>query len=143
MDRYINSASFNMIHLCINEYTQYSIKGEAYNNTIPNKIEFNDIQDLFLELDKIFDTNGNPFSSEEKRSFRKEDLNEMIYHHKPSVLNDYRDFLDMKGKVGSIDIIVKTRLLSNWQGIIFYEDQQETFKDVVELIEKVTILLKL
>ncbi|MEG0275639.1 MAG: hypothetical protein RR630_01275 [Coprobacillus sp.] len=143
MDRYINSASFNMVHLCVNEYNGYTLKGVAYNNTIKDKIEFNDIKDLILKLDKMFDVNGNPFSSEEKRSFKKESMKEIVYQNKPAIVNNYCDFLEIDGKLGSIDIIVKTRLFSNWQGIIFYEDQQESFKDVVDLIEKVVFFLKL
>ncbi|MEG0366765.1 MAG: hypothetical protein RR585_08005, partial [Coprobacillus sp.] len=79
MDKYINSASFAMIHLCIHEYNGYKMQGEAYNNTIEDKIMFNDIKDLFLEFDKLFDKNGNPFSAEEKRSFKKAETTEIDY----------------------------------------------------------------
>ncbi|MEG0365256.1 MAG: hypothetical protein RR585_00365 [Coprobacillus sp.] len=143
MDRYIKSSAFNMIHLCIDEYTEYSMKGRAYNNTIKEVVEFNDIQELFLKLDDIFDKNGNPFSSEEKRSFKKEITKETVYQNKPETLKEYHEFLEFDGILGSLDFVVKTRLYSNWQGIIFYNDQQESFNDVVDLIEKISFFLKL
>lgn len=143
MDRYMNSHSFNMVHLCINEYNGYNISGEAYNNTIKNRIVFSDIKDLILKIDMIFDNNGNPISSKEKRSFKEKPSKSHSYQNKPIILNDYKEFLDNNGKLGSIDIIVITRLFSNWQGIIFYNGKQENFSDVVEMIDKVICFLKL
>ena len=69
MDKYIRSMSFNMIHLCIDDYENYKIKGRAYNNTRQEVICFNDIDDIFIQFDRIFDDNGQPQASQSSRSF--------------------------------------------------------------------------
>ena len=38
MLKYAKSIPFNMIHVCIDEYNHFQMKGYAYNNTIESTI---------------------------------------------------------------------------------------------------------
>ncbi len=142
MDRYIRSSSFNMIHLCIDHCNEYQITGRAYNNTMTEVIDFEDIPELILKIDKVFDANGNPISSQEKRSFKKEKIEESLYQNKPHIIRDYFEYSDVKGKVATIDIVVKTRMATNWQGLIFYNDHEETFNGIVDLTNKILSFIR-
>lgn len=131
-----------MVHLCIDHCLDCQIQGRAYNNTIKEEIIFNDIHELVLKVDSIFNTNGNPLSFEEKRSFSKK-INSQVYQHKPILYNDYLDFMNYHGTIATFDIVVLTRMKSSWQGILFYQEQSIEFKDVLELIKIIIELLHL
>ncbi|MBM6930856.1 hypothetical protein H5999_07300 [[Clostridium] spiroforme] len=70
MDKYIRSMPFNMMHLCIDDYIDYQIIGSLY-NTSSEMMKFSDISDIILEMEHIFNRNGNPQSSQLTRSFQK------------------------------------------------------------------------
>lgn len=74
MERYIKSTSHNMIHLCVDKVQDYQIQGVVYNNTLEEPFQFTDIHNLVLNIDKIFDQNGNPQSSQIKRSFQNKSV---------------------------------------------------------------------
>lgn len=142
MDNYINNMPFVMIHLCIDEVDNYQIKGTAYNNTVEEPIVFQDIHDMILKVDKIFDKNGNPQSSRMKRSFQKEEK-ESSYQVNPKTYCEYTDYLDKKGKINTFDILVQSRRHSTWQGSLFYQEQEEKFENILELLKKLATFLSL
>ena len=114
MDKYIRSMSFNMIHLCIDDYENYKIKGRAYNNTRQEVICFNDIDDIFIQFDRIFDDNGQPQASQSSRSFtHPKPLGR--YQFRPETYNDYDEFLNEVGKKATLDLVIKSRKRSTWQ----------------------------
>lgn len=142
MEKYIKSSPHNMIHLCINGVKDYQISGLAYNTTIQDPIQFTDIHDMILSFDKIFDKNGNPQSSHIKRSFQKEEKPSK-YQIKPQMLCEYENYLDKKGSIATFDIIVRSRLQSTWQGIIFYQDEVIVFENMLDFIRKISFLLSI
>lgn len=141
MNRYINSISFNMIRLCIDSYSEYKITGKAYNNTINEEIEFFDINDVILRMERIFDRNGNPLSSQMARSFHKEN-NFFPYQNKPSTLFPYDELTKHHGKIADFDIVVKARRNSTWQGSVFYDDTEYLFTTILDMIKILDTLLK-
>lgn len=141
MDRYIRSMPFNMIHLCIDDYKDYQITGSFYTTSTTSEIQFSDINDIILEMDKIFNKNGNPQSSQITRSFHKQE-NIAVYQNKPQLLCQYEDILIHQGKLLTIDIVVKSRRQSSWQGIIFFQDQEIRFSTILDMIKSITIILE-
>lgn len=140
MERYIRSMPFNMIHLCIDEYKDFHMSGKAYNNTLNQPISFVDIHDMVLSIDEIFNKNGNPQSSQEKRSFQKK-KEFYPYQPRPKMNCPYEDYLSIHGDVATFDIVIKSRRQSSWQGIVYYQDYKEEFENVLELIKKITDFL--
>lgn len=142
MEKYIKSSPYNMIHLCINGVKDFQISGLAYNTTIQDPIQFSDIHDMILSFDKIFDMNGNPQSSHIKRSFQKEEKPSK-FQIKPQTVCNYENYLDKKGSIATLDIIVRSRLQSTWQGIIFYQDEVIVFENLLDFIRKISFLLSI
>lgn len=140
MNGYLKSMPFNMIHLCIDEwYTHQS--GDAYNTTLVEPIYFHDILDFILKMDDVFNKNGNPLSSHLSRSFQKQDVLGLYQNH-PHIVNDYCQYNHLNGKIGTFDIIVKSRRQSSWQGIIYYGKQQKSFHNILELIFQIDSFLR-
>lgn len=134
MIKYTKSIPFNMIHVCIDEYDHFQMKGHAYNNTISSAIEFSDIHEIILRLEEVFNRNGNPLSSHLSRSFSdQEEIGR--YQNKPEVLCDYETFFQYKGKIMDFDIVVKSRRQATWQGSLFFDNQEIEFQDVLEMIK--------
>lgn len=143
MRQYMKSIPHNMIHVCIDSFIDYQIQGRAYNTTLEEPIIFKDITEFVLQLDSIFDRNGNPYAAQSKRTFQKEEEEMRRYTNKPIVLKEYEQFLSYVGAVGTVDLVVKTRGVLNWQGFLFYENQQEPFEDVLQLFKLILKKLQL
>lgn len=133
MLRYIRSMPYNMIHLCVDEQDEYKITGTAYNNTIEFPIQFNDIYDVIIKFDDIFNKNGNPLAYNVLRSFQGNTIVGQ-YQNKPTMICDYEKFSDLKGKITECDIVVKSRRQSNWQGCVFFGDTEFSYSTIMELI---------
>lgn len=140
MDKYIKSMPFNMMHLCIDEYQDYQIKGILYNTSTNSGTEFNDINEVILEMDEIFNRNGNPQSSSIKRSFSKSETS-AVYQNKPIQLCQYEDIMKHQGQLLTMDIVVKSRRQSSWQGIIFYQDDEIVFSTILDMVKYIGTLL--
>ncbi len=141
MQRYINDIPFNMIHLCIDESNEYQIKGRAYNSTIENPLYFEDMNDVFLKFDHIFDKNGNPLAWQSHRSFKQQE-NMTMFCYKPKEVMGYKRLLEYHGKMMTFDIVVKSRMASEWQGILYYQDQAYEYQSIGELIKKIIYALE-
>ena len=139
MDKYIRSMPFNMMHLCIDDYIDYQIIGSLY-NTSSEMMKFSDISDIILEMEHIFNRNGNPQSSQLTRSFQKQEP-AGIYQNKPILKWSYEELLVHQGKLLTLDIVVKSRRQSSWQGIIFYENQEIEFPTILDMIKSITHIL--
>lgn len=140
MERYILSKPYNMIHLCIHQYNEYIIKGVAYNNTVSESIPFHDINNLILQMDFIFDRNGNPQASRQTRSFQS-DSEGYSYQNKPRMCCPYEDLLQYQGDIITLDIIVLSRRQSSWQGKIFYGQKEIDFQSALEMIKFINQLI--
>lgn len=136
MKRYMKSMPYNMIHLCIDRYDGYQISGRAYTPTLDYYIDFADLNELFLKLDHVFDKNGNPVASQSMRSFQKPEKAGK-YQASPKVVKDYMELLGESGKELNVDIVVKSRRKSSWQGILFYQEEGVAFDTILELIHKI------
>lgn len=71
MENYIRGQSHHMLHICVDNYCDCGIKGRIFNDTLKENVLFTDIHHIFLECENLFDRNGNPLSSQQKRSFQK------------------------------------------------------------------------
>lgn len=144
MDRYMRSAPYNMLHICVDVAKEGHIAGRVYNSTIEDCIVFRDVNELFLKVDRLFDRNGNPMPSSLKRSFTpRDETRPHFYQRHPAQVCDYAELLKQKGEVITLDVVVLTRHLSSWQGYLFYEDQTYEFKEVLEIVKIINKLLNL
>lgn len=133
MDRYMRSAPYSMIHVCLDDYSDHLFAGRAYNPTIEDPIVFHDINEFFLKVDELFDRNGNPMSGSVKRTFRGEAKRQNSYQRHPELCCSYESLLQYQGEVLTADLVVTTRHSVTWQGFVFYDHQTYPFKDVLEV----------
>lgn len=140
IETYMRSKPFNMIHLCIDEYKDFIIKGVAYNTTENEKIVFHDIQKLIIKMDQIFDRNGNPQAAREMRTFQSED-EFFSYQNAPHMYTTYEDVIKHRGKIITLDIVVLSRRQSSWQGKVFYDNEELEFKNALQMIKIIVKLL--
>lgn len=140
MDKYIKSMPFNMMHLCIDEYQNYQIRGTLYNTSTASGTEFNDINEVILKMDEIFNRNGNPQSSSIRRSFRNNETT-AVYQNKPILLCQYEDIMKHQGQYFTMDIVVKSRRQSSWQGIIFFQDCEIIFSTILDMVKHIETIL--
>ena len=134
MLKYTKSIPFNMIHVCIDQYDHFQMKGCAYNNTLESPVEFSDIHEIILRFEEVFNKNGNPLSSYSSRSFVKQE-EPGRYQNKPEVLYDYDVIAQHRGKIVDFDIVVQSRRPATWQGVLFFDNKEIVFHDVLEMIK--------
>lgn len=141
MKRYMKDIPFNMIHLCIDEFKDYRMKGRAYNNTIKSCIVFKDINEMFLRFEDIFNHNGNPQAWHTQRTFDHE-IPSFQYQYKPETYEDYEKFLLCQGKLETMDIVVKSRKMNEWQGILYMDSCQYEYTSVAQLTKFIINILE-
>lgn len=142
MDRYMRSAPYNMLHICVDVLDQAHIEGRVYNPTLKEPIVFNDINELFLKVDQMYDRNGNPQSSNIKRIFTRVKSHQSSYQRHPKQYEDYEDLLKYQGEVLTFDLVVLTRHMSSWQGYYFYNGEMHEFQEILEIVKFITKLQK-
>lgn len=142
MERYMRSAPYGMIHLCLDAYDDKQFIGKAYNPTVKEPIEFKDINEFFLQIDELFDRNGNPMSGSVKRQFKGVSKRQGSYQRRPPLVCDYETLLGYQGKALTLDFVVLTRHSVTWQGYVFDQNETYAFKDVLDIYRIINKILK-
>lgn len=143
MERYMRSAPYGMIHLCLDAYDEKQFAGKAYNPTIAQPIVFKDINAFFLQIDELFDRNGNPMSGSVKRQFKGVSKRQGTYQRRPPLVCDYQTLLSHKGKVLTLDFVVLTRHSVTWQGYVFIQDETYPFRDALDIYRIINKILNI
>ena len=128
----------DMLRICIDANHEGILSGRVYNSTYQKEILFEDLGNMIVDMDKLFDYNGFPQSFQNRRSFQN-NQKPQIYHYKPDNVVNQGWFFSQKGKLSTFTAIVLTRQHSSWQGEL-YNDQDELlirYNDVMDLLAKI------
>lgn len=131
----------NMFRICI-EKIQGDIGGQIFSPLSAEAINFSDIGDLLLKMDKLFDKVGYPQAFQTKRTFAEEKKQENAYRGIPRAVRDVESILSQRGTNGTYDILVVSRRNTSWQGEVYGlpGDKKGEFNGEVELLALLTEL---
>lgn len=107
----------NGFRVCIDS-RESDIGGVAYSPLVEQEITYNGINELILEMDRIFDQKGYPQAFQEKRSFFSRKKSSTPYRGVPEVIPDAEKIYEKTGKIFTVDVVVEARRNASWQGYI-------------------------
>lgn len=122
--------------LAINQYINQRMKGQMRHPAIEGATQFHNLMDLAQQIETVLDHTGNPMRTTEMRHFQNHagmaqvDLPWIEDSHK------VQDELDMfRGKLATIQLVVKYRYHASWQGELIWKEKQEThvFRSFLEM----------
>lgn len=130
----------NGFRLCIDECQNNVHKGRVYMPLSKHSIPFNDLTNMVLLVDKVYDRNDYPKAYQHKRSFYTEELPK----HKPELKYPIDKLLQQQGEIASFDILVMTRQHTSWQGLIKKTSGEviDHFDSDLDLIQIISNLIK-
>lgn len=134
----------DMLRICIDENQDGILSGRVYNSTYQKEIPFEDLGNMIVDIDKLFDYNGFPQSYQNRRSFQ-DHHEKQGYHYKPDNVVEHEWFFNQTGKLATFTTIVLTRQHSSWQGEL-YDDQNQLlmrYNDVMEMLDKIIQEIKI
>ena len=130
----------NAVRICIDERTDALLKGRVYGTMLHEPLFFNDSYDLFLKIDKAFDSQGYPQSFQIKRSFQGEETAAAFNLH-PERKTEEASFEKVLGEISTYIVQVVTRKNASWQGRVTNADGKFVgqFTNELELIDLLNI----
>lgn len=133
----------NMFRVCI-EAIQRDISGRIFSPLSSEVINFSDIGELLLTMDKLFDKVGYPQAFQTKRTFADKKESGNAYRGVPSPVRDIQSILEQRGTKGTYDIVVMSRRNTSWQGEVYGidGDNKGEFNGEVELLALLTKLVE-
>lgn len=125
----------NMLWLCIDQCDQTILSGYVYSIMRKEPMVFQDIDQMILQADQLFDEIGYPQSFQKKRSMKEEESKPYArLSTAPQVESD--EITRHHGNCKTLVIMVTARQFANWQGYLMDEHFQrlEGFQDVMGLL---------
>lgn len=132
----------NMLRVCVDQFTD-DVKGRVYTKLSEDPIVFDNCCELLLKTDTLFDKCGYPQTFQEKRDFNGKKISS--YYTPPKVCLTDEELGAQKGQFGTLDVFVRSRRNTSWQGIIKPENgsmviefgsDMELLAGIKELLER-------
>lgn len=122
------------VRVCIDECGD-GIKGRIYSKMRETPLVFRNCSELLLRTDEFFDECGYPQRFQEKRSFRRSEPTG--YYARPQIRLSDSEVLKQKGECRTMDILVRSRRRSGWQGMVMAGDGKPNreFQSEMELLD--------
>lgn len=132
----------NQIRICV-DTIGVDLTGRAYVPFHEKVIEFTEILDLAVQLDKIFDTYGYPQAFQQKRSFTEE-VDTNIYKGIPEMKWDGNTLRAQRGKIATLELYVRSRQDTSWQGWISvpHSSQSRKFQGDIAFVRTMMSLVQ-
>nr|WP_027870557.1 hypothetical protein [[Eubacterium] cellulosolvens] len=135
----------NMLHLCIDSYTQdrREIGGTITGVAIPDICEFVSTQDMLVKIDQLLDMAGRPQATTLMRSnFKSLKATEEEPQSAPGIYHSINDIIKRKGQLATYNIIFHTRYHSSLQGSVYTNDgtKKGEFASELELLHILEII---
>lgn len=126
------------LRICIDE-CDGDIKGRIYSKLSERAIPFGNMGEMLLQADELFDECGYPQAFQEKRNFGE--AKSAVGHARPKAVLGDHEIRQQAGKRGTVNILVKSRRKTGWQGYIFDDDGKRTgvFQSEMELLRCLSI----
>lgn len=133
----------NAFRICVDKVEE-SICGRVYSPLAESAIDFIGIGEVLVKMDELFDRNGYPQAFQDKRTFVIESERSNAYRGIPEYIMSAEDILAKLGLVDTIDILVRTRQNTSWQGTIFNRAGEKIldFEGEIEMVSGIAELLK-
>lgn len=107
------------IRICIDTYDG-DIRGRIYSKMYGEALPFENCGEMFLRADRLFDACGYPQSFQEKRGFQE--ARGRGNYARPKIRLEDAQIRSQRGKVGTVDVLVRSRRRAGWQGSVLSED---------------------
>ena len=105
----------NMLRICVDQFTE-DVKGRVYSKLSEEPIVFENCCELLLKTDAMFDKCGYPQTFQEKRDFNG--IKASSYYTPPKACLSDETLGAQKGQIGTLDVFVRSRRNTSWQGLI-------------------------
>ena len=122
-----------MLRVCVDQFTE-DVKGRVYTKLSEEPVTFENCCELLLKTDALFDRCGYPQTFQEKRDFNGKKISN-YYTPPKSYLTD-EELGAQKGTFGTLDVFVRSRRNTSWQGII----KPESGGTVIEFSSDIELL---
>lgn len=138
--RYFPASGFR---ICVDTIEE-GFCGRVYSPLSSDAIDFVGIGEVLVKMDELFDQNGYPQAFQDKRTFVDENERSNSYKGIPEHSMQPDEILSKQGEINTIDIVVRTRQNTSWQGTI-YKSTGEKYLDFdgeIGMMEGIAELLK-
>lgn len=126
----------NGFRVCVDS-REDDISGLVYSPLKECPISYTGFNELMLKMDQVFDKSGYPQAFQVKRSFLQSKKNPAPYHGVPKVSSETLQIFEKAGKLFTVDVVVKTRRNTSWQGNVYSTDGTKlgSFESDIELLQ--------
>lgn len=131
----INISSPSLLCVCVEQKVDGKIGGRLYHCYNEEPFLFDDVVEVILEAEKLFDTIGFPQASTVTRSFIEN--KQVAVKRKAEKIRTQQELTAYAGTKGTFIIDVRFRQSATWQGSVVRMETQEKilFSSVLELIK--------
>ena len=131
----VNISAPNLTVICIDRIQDENFNGRIYHKFSQNSVEFANIEQILLIIDRLCDKIGYPQSTTKTRRFRSDNLT--IKREEVLQVADSNVILEQKGTLGTFVVHVKYRQHSTWQGEVVWaeKNKKQTFRSALELLK--------
>ena len=131
----VNISAPNLTVICIDRIQKEDFIGRIYHKFSETAIEFGNIEQILLVIDRLCDKIGYPQRTTKPRQFQSGNITE----RREEVLQvaDSNTILEQKGSIGTFVVHVKYRQHSTWQGEVVWAEKGEkkSFRSALELLK--------
>lgn len=134
----VNRSAPNLINICIDRQQGEELQGRIYHGYQKEAMSFKAIVEMIRQSEKLYDEIAFPQASTKTRSLiESETTTRMQMPIRPERVVDALEVMSHEGKIGTFIINVKFRQNAEWQGELFWVEQDEKifFSNTLELIK--------
>ncbi len=126
----------NITYVCVDEIDKHNLTGRIYHKSLMEKKPFYGIEQIFLEMEAIFDATNLPEAAEKRRTFKKLPNTESIMS--TDLSNEGEPV--KKGEAATFIIYVQYRQNATWQGKLTWIEKNKTqsFRSDIEFINLIS-----
>lgn len=133
--------SMNTARICIDQHQETS-SGRVYSKLWPTPLIFSGLGEMLLGMDQLFDKCGYPQAFNESRSFLDHPKRSRHLKMPEPQLKD-EEMGRQRGKCHTFDLVIQSRRMSGWQGILMDPDRTKIvhFDSEMELLNNMCEIL--
>ena len=126
----------NGVVLCIREFHPDGLRGELYHSYSAEVIPFANVQQMVMEMERLYDRLNFPHPGTNERSFTGPHKSGEHLTERDKVMKD-EELLSKHGDLGTFIVRVQHRQNSSWQGRITWMEEDKTinFRSVWEMVK--------
>lgn len=128
------------LRLCIDRFDEDDMGGRILGVALENEIPFTSVRSFVANVEKAYDTIGQPQAGQISRTFGKQKVKPTPYVAVPKRYHASREIKSAAGSIKTFDLIMQTRHHAEWQGVLKDTEGNPlgTFKSVLECIQLMT-----